>query len=87
MKKKRKKFQAVVVRFKDGRVFKRFSSVLALGLWLFSKRGFGGRRLKRSAAELRALRQLRLSFTLVRRASDAYVSYVMGCSRIRPARR
>jgi len=87
MKKKRKKFRSVVVRFKDGRVFRRFSSVLALGLWLFSKRGLRGRVLKWSAADRAVLRRLRLSRTLVCRASDAYVSYVMGRSRIRPARR
>jgi len=83
MKKKRGKYRLVVVRFKDGRVFRRFSSILALGVWLFSKRGQRGRVLGWSAADRALLRRLRLSRTLVRRASDAYVSWVVGTSRIK----
>ena len=87
MKKKRKKFRSVVVRFKDGRVFRRFSSVLALGEWLFSPRGLRGKALAWSASDKVLLRRLRLSHTLVRRTANAYASFVMGRSRIRPARR
>ena len=82
----KKKFTAIVVRYKDGRVFRRFNSVLALGEWLFSKRGQRGRVLGWSAADRAVFRRLRLSPSLVRRASNAYVAWLVGMSRIRTSR-
>ena len=77
----------VCVCFKSGRVFRWFKDYLALGLWLFSKRGQRGRVLGWSPADRAVFRRLRLSRTMVRRASDAYVSYLLGRSRLRPLRR
>lgn len=71
------KFRQVTVRYKNGEVFCTFGSILMLGFWLFSKR-------KRTAREVALLRRLRLSHTLVERASRAYVAWLVGRSRIRP---
>jgi len=83
----KQKHKIFVVKYKDGRMFRRFSSVLPLGEWLFSKRGTRGRVQGWSAADLALFKRLRLSRTLVNRASNAYVSWLMGTSRIRPVRR
>lgn len=77
----------VVVRWKTGGVYRRFSSVLDLGDWLNSKRGTRGRVQGWSKADLALFRRLRLSRALVQRAQDAYRAWLMGTSRIRPTGR
>lgn len=81
-----KKSKVIVVRWKTGGVFRRFTSILALGQWLYSKRGTRGRVQVWSKADLALFGRLRLSPTLVRRAQDAYTSWLMGTSRIEPRR-
>ena len=75
-----KKSKVIVVRYKTGGVYRRFSSVLALGQWLFSRRG----RPDFLAVDRKVLCNLDITKTLARRASNAYVAWLMGTSRIRP---
>jgi len=70
----KRKPMPVVVLYKDGRVYRRFGSVQELGKWLFA----------RSPGRKGYCRRLALTQSLVNRAANAYVAYLMGTSRIRP---
>lgn len=76
-----KKSKVIVVRYQDGRVYRRFGSMLSLGRWLFSRRGTYGRVWGWSKADLALFRRLRLSPTLLIRAAKAYLALLMGTSR------
>lgn len=80
----KRQFVPVVVRWKSGGVYRRFSSILALGEWLYAKRGTCGRVQGWSKTDLELFRRLSLSRTMFRRAQVAYTSWLCGTSRIRP---
>jgi len=76
----KRKFKSITVRYKkSGRVFRVFKNVLVLGRWMFR-----GRHKKCRRDYLRLVRSLHLTHTLDIRASRAYVSWLLGTSRIRP---
>ena len=71
-----KKSKVIVVRYKSGSEWRRFSSALELGKCLFSA--------LRWRMSLRvAFKRLRLSRTLVHRAASAYIAWLVGTSRTR----
>ena len=84
-----RKTRPISLRYKDGRPYRRFKSYLELGKWLLSyhgQRGFSSSNASSKAPVVcrTMLGQLRVTRTVARRASDAYVAWLMGKSRIQP---
>lgn len=76
------KFSKVIVKYKDGRTFYRFKNVLQFSKWLFYPR-----HPSRKSEHSNTILQLYLPASLRRRAIQAYVSFMVGTSRIAKAKR
>ena len=73
--------KTVEIKYKDGKPFRKFASMLDLGIWLFAK--YEGM----PETDRQLLAKLSFTPTMAKRAINAYVAWLVGTGRTCPAKR